>query len=74
MQATREALQEQVNSLVGIINGMVGNTWRAPGATLFQSQFQNWSTGVAPKLEELNTLSSRLLAEINSWEEVGSAY
>jgi WXG100 family type VII secretion target len=61
-------LNDQVNTIGQAVDSMVGSTWSAPGATQFQSEFQNWRTAMLQSLEQLEQLATRLNGEITEWE------
>jgi uncharacterized protein YukE len=76
MLAVNEQLQEQLNALYAAVENLAGTgkSWQAGGADQYRISFQQWHATVISRVSELNPLSSRLLAEINAWEEVGSTF
>lgn len=72
INSTREALNQQVESLAGSVNGLVGADWIAPSAVQFQEAFQQWSTTMRQMFDQLNELNNRLNAEIADFEDAAS--
>ncbi len=72
IMSTKEQLAQQVTTLEQAINGMVGTAWIAPGATIFQSDFQTWRGTMNQLLEQLNTMGTRLQTEIAQWNETAA--
>jgi uncharacterized protein YukE len=68
MNATCDALHSQLVGLNNTIEPFVGNSWISPSATLFSSEFMDWSNKQRVLIEELQELARRLEREIAEWE------
>ena len=68
----KSQIEQQIASLKSTIDGMVGSTWIAPGATQFQGDYASWHSTMTQLMEQLNTLGTRLQTEINAWVEQAS--
>jgi uncharacterized protein YukE len=67
--STRDALVQQLNHLKASADAMVGNTWLAPGALIFQQQFQDWYAMLSAEIDKLNIYASSLDQEIIRWND-----
>lgn len=68
----KSSMEEQVNSLGGIISSTVGSAWIAPSANEFQSAYQEWSSAMKQLMEQLASLQQRLTSEIAEFEQTAS--
>ena len=66
-------LNTQLNTLTQRVNSMVGAEWMGNSATMFQSEFQNWSQQLQQCVQQLEALRQRLDREIAEWEQAASA-
>ncbi len=70
--STKQAIEQSVNALKTEIEGMVGTTWIAPGATQFQMEFDQWFAACKQLILALDTLRERLNSEIHEWESTAA--
>ena len=68
IQTVHDQIEQQMSSIRTGVDGMVGSTWIAPGATQFQNNIHDWANSVTQLLTNLNDLSSYLQKEIAEWE------
>jgi uncharacterized protein YukE len=73
IRATRDSLSQQLINLKAAADAMVNNTWVAPGAALFQNEFQSWQASLSTQIEELNNYASKLEQEIQDWVTAGNS-
>ena len=59
-------------SIVNAIGGLESGAWVGNSATEFFNIFNEFKTTVSAKLEELNTMSMKLSAEITEWENMAT--
>ena len=69
MRNALTTIENQVNILGNTVNSVVGSAWIAPSANEFQSAFQEWAWSSKMLLEQLETLSQRLNAEVTEFEQ-----
>lgn len=69
MATTKQTLEEQMNTIAGRVDGMVGQDWIAPAAEQFKGDFQEWKNQVIQALNRLEEMTNNFQAEINRTRE-----
>lgn len=72
INSAKETIAQQIQTLNGNVDGMVGSTWIAPSANQFQSTYKEWASMMNNMVEQLETLNNRLKAEIADFEQAAS--
>lgn len=70
-QSTLNNSHQQIMSMIQSLNNSVNGlqpAWIGNSATEFYGTFDQWRSQVNTLMDQLQTLSTRLQAEINEWE------
>lgn len=68
INSTKENLTSQAQTLLNLVNNMVGTDWIATGATQYQSDIQEWNSALINAINQLENFSARLSQEIIEFE------
>lgn len=68
INGAKAAIDDQITSLSGTVNGVVPADWESSSANQFQSAFQEWTTAMKQLSEQLEALNQRLASEISEFE------
>jgi WXG100 family type VII secretion target len=74
-QSSMNNTYQQLNSLLQSMTSSVGNlqpAWMGNSAMEFFGLYDQWKSGMNTTLENLNTMSTKLQAEINEWEQMAN--
>lgn len=71
MANTYQQLSSLVQSMTSAVNGLQ-SAWMGNSATEFFQLYEQWRSSMNTVLENLNTMTTKLQAEINEWEQVAS--
>jgi WXG100 family type VII secretion target len=74
-QSSMANTYQQLTSLMSSMNSQIQNlqpVWQGNSATEFFGLFDQWKSATNAKLEELNTMATRLQTEIGEWEQMAS--
>jgi len=66
---TKDQIDQQLTAVKNAVDGMVGTTWIAPGATQYHGDFQTWVSQLTQLSQQLADLATRLSTEIDQWEQ-----
>lgn len=68
----RSQLESEMQSMSNTVQNTVGSAWIGNSATEFMNEYEQWRSQMTTLLENLNTLASRLQAEITEWENMAA--
>jgi len=71
MANTYQQLTSLLQSMTSTVNGLQP-AWMGNSATEFFGLYDQWRSGMNTTLENLNTMATKLQAEINEWEQIAS--
>jgi WXG100 family type VII secretion target len=71
MSNTYQQLQSLLQSMTSAVNGLQP-AWLGNSATEFFGLYDQWKSNMNTTLENLNTMNTKLQAEINEWEQMAS--
>lgn len=71
MAHTYQQLSQLVQSMTNAVNNLQ-SAWMGNSATEFFQLYEQWRSSMNTSLEHLNTMASKLQAEINEWEQMAS--
>lgn len=74
LKVSREELNSQLNQSLQLIQGMVGSTWIANGASLFETDYETWHNQIVQLVAMADDFQNRLYTEIQQWEETARTY
>lgn len=72
MANTHQQMASLLQSMSAVIGNLQAGAWMGPSATEFFQLYDQWKSGMNSTLENLSQMATRLQAEINEWEQVGS--
>jgi len=68
---THQQLMSLLQSMTSAVNGLQP-AWLGNSATEFFGLYDQWRASMNTTLDNLNTMSTRLQAEINEWEQMAA--
>lgn len=71
MTNTHQQLTSLVQSMTSAVNALQP-AWMGNSATEFFQLYEQWRSSMNSALENLNTMATKLQAEINEWEQMAS--
>jgi len=74
MGACADAIEGELQSVMGAVESLVPGAWEANAANQFSEQMHNWAGEVRRAVQALQELQQRLNAEIEEWEATAASF